>query len=320
MTTTTTSTPLTAETIAKFEAAGFRRWTKGRFDRLYIDTKLLGLEVEYYNTGNVRNATWCGESISNSDGRRFLASKVFVDVQTGELSVKDCTNLNFAYYDMPSIEDRAREVVDAILAPEPEVEPETIDETTDETTDAQAQADADFIEFLKTGGKFDASAEDGHFTIEGREYVVSDADGETTIERVDGKPFQHSELDAYLGDFDRDRDFDTNAIIDEVTYVDANGTRRWLDLDLVEFAAIVESHELKESETKDAMARELRVVFTEGTPDMLGNDANIETSIAFIGAESFVTMTFGGRDGMQRDSITLDELREIFSRIGIDVK
>lgn len=248
MTTSTTSTDLTAETIAKFEAAGFRRWTKGRFDRLYINTKLLGLEVEYYNTGNVRNATWCGESISNSDGRRFLASKVFVDVKTGELSVKDCTNLNYEYYGMPSIEDRAREVVDAILAPEPEPEPEVEvkPETTDESTDEQAQADADFIEFLKTGGKFDADAEDGHFTIEGREYeVTSDADGETTIERVDGKPFQHSELDAYLGDFDRD--FDTDAIIDEVTYVDANGTRRWLNLDLVEFAAIVESHELRKS-------------------------------------------------------------------------
>ena len=66
------------------------------------------------------------------------------------------------------------------------------------------------------------------------------------------------------------------------------------------------------------MKKELKVIFTENEADTLGNDENIGTSIAFIGADTFITMTFGGRDGMDRDSITVDELRDVFDRIGID--
>ena len=40
--TATTNAALTAETIAKFEAAGFNRWAKGSMDRLYINTTALG--------------------------------------------------------------------------------------------------------------------------------------------------------------------------------------------------------------------------------------------------------------------------------------
>ena len=67
------------------------------------------------------------------------------------------------------------------------------------------------------------------------------------------------------------------------------------------------------------MKKELKVIFTENEADMLGNDENVKTSIAFVGADTFITMTFGGRDGMDRDSITIDELRDVFERIGIDV-
>jgi len=105
---------MNAETIAKFEAKGFNRWTKGSMDRLYINAKDLGLEVSYYKTGNVSSAKWCGESISNADGRRFLSSKVFVDVKTGELHVQDRTTVDWHNFDQPTLEDKARELIASI--------------------------------------------------------------------------------------------------------------------------------------------------------------------------------------------------------------
>lgn len=39
------------------------------------------------------------------------------------------------------------------------------------------------------------------------------------------KLFEMYELEAYMGDYADD--FDVEAIIDEATYVDANGNRRW---------------------------------------------------------------------------------------------
>ncbi len=101
----TKMTKLSETTIEAYEAKGAKRWTKGNHDRLYINAELLGLECEYYNTGNVRSATWCGEGISNADARRLKASKVFVDVATGELSVRT----EFGAYGMPSVEERAQE-------------------------------------------------------------------------------------------------------------------------------------------------------------------------------------------------------------------
>ena len=67
------------------------------------------------------------------------------------------------------------------------------------------------------------------------------------------------------------------------------------------------------------MEKEIRLIITEGEADMLGNDGNAQTSIAFVGGNSFVTMLFGGRDGSARDSITIDEIRDIAQRIGEDV-
>jgi hypothetical protein len=98
----TTKNTLTAEIIAKYEAAGFKRWTKGNMDRLYINASNLGLEVTYYNTGNVRNATWQGERVSNADGRRLLATKFWVDIKTGESHIRSDYN---DYCDDQSLED-----------------------------------------------------------------------------------------------------------------------------------------------------------------------------------------------------------------------
>ena len=106
-----TTITINAETIAKYEAAGFKRWTKGSMDRLYINVTKIGAEIDYYNTGNVRNAHWQGERVSNADGRRLLASKVWIDIATGELHVR--TNFREGY-EGTSVEDAARKYIESI--------------------------------------------------------------------------------------------------------------------------------------------------------------------------------------------------------------
>lgn len=102
---------LTDKQIAAYEAAGFKRWTNYGRDRLYIDIKMLGAEVEFYKTGNVSDTKWQGEDVSNADGRRLLASKIFIDVATGELHV--VTSFT-APYDTPEIEDVVRDLMNQI--------------------------------------------------------------------------------------------------------------------------------------------------------------------------------------------------------------
>jgi len=43
-----------------------------------------------------------------------------------------------------------------------------------------------------------------------------------------------------------------------------------------------------------------------------------ETTVTFSNEKSFISMLFGGRDGMQRDNITLEELEEVFRRLAED--
>ena len=68
--------------IADLEALGFKRWTKNSMDRLYIDARNLGLVCHYYKTGNVSGAWFDGEEVSNSEGRRMLSAKTFIDIKT----------------------------------------------------------------------------------------------------------------------------------------------------------------------------------------------------------------------------------------------
>lgn len=73
---------LTEEKIADLESKGFRRWTKGSMDRLYIHPAQLGLVCTFYKTGNIRTAEFDGVGISNSQARRIRASRTFIDVNT----------------------------------------------------------------------------------------------------------------------------------------------------------------------------------------------------------------------------------------------
>lgn len=76
---------LTQEKIKELEKNGFSRWTKGNYDRLYINPRDFGLEVEYYKTGNIRSGQLAGISLSNAESRRILGGKYYVDVKSGEL-------------------------------------------------------------------------------------------------------------------------------------------------------------------------------------------------------------------------------------------
>lgn len=73
--------------IEKLESTGYRRWQKGEMDRLYINPRELGLEIEYYSTGNVRHAEFNGLHISNAEARRIMGGKYYIDVITGKVNV-----------------------------------------------------------------------------------------------------------------------------------------------------------------------------------------------------------------------------------------
>lgn len=98
-------TTITNEIIAKLESKGFNRWNKGNMDRLYINCTSYGCRFSYYNTGNIHHAYFNDDRVSNAEGYRFKSTKVFIDVNTGELSVTTKTDY----------EDEIRAAVEAII-------------------------------------------------------------------------------------------------------------------------------------------------------------------------------------------------------------
>lgn len=56
---------LTSKEIEALEAAGFKRWTKGDYDRLYFNVDSV-MDIDRYKTGNLRSVRVNGEKISNS--------------------------------------------------------------------------------------------------------------------------------------------------------------------------------------------------------------------------------------------------------------
>ena len=76
---------LSDQKIAELVEIGFNRWTKGGFDRLYINAEHLGLKCLYYNTGNIRYAKFDGETISNCQARRYKGAKTYIDIKTGKI-------------------------------------------------------------------------------------------------------------------------------------------------------------------------------------------------------------------------------------------
>lgn len=79
---------MTEKMISRLIDMGCRRWTKGEHDRLYIDSAVLGLQVERYKTGNISYAEFRGERISNSRAADLADIKIWIDLHTGELHTK----------------------------------------------------------------------------------------------------------------------------------------------------------------------------------------------------------------------------------------
>lgn len=71
--------------IEELEALGFKRWTKNGMDRLYVNASALGLNCEYYKTGNISDAWFDGDRISNSEARRMKHSKTYIDIKTEKI-------------------------------------------------------------------------------------------------------------------------------------------------------------------------------------------------------------------------------------------
>lgn len=91
---------LTQKQIEKMKNLGANRWTKYGKDRLYlgnVDVEALGFEVDYYNTGNIKNAKVDGEKISNSKMGKIFSTYVeaYIDLQTGEFEDIDAWNYDF---------------------------------------------------------------------------------------------------------------------------------------------------------------------------------------------------------------------------------
>ena len=76
------TTTATEKFIAALEERGFKHWTKGGKDRMYIDAEKLGLKVQKYGSGAVKHAEWDGEKISNREGDALLHAKTYLDLQT----------------------------------------------------------------------------------------------------------------------------------------------------------------------------------------------------------------------------------------------
>lgn len=67
------------EMAEKLKGLGFRYWEKGNMKRWYINASQLGLHFTKYNTGNIRSADFNGDGISNSECRRMLSAKTYID-------------------------------------------------------------------------------------------------------------------------------------------------------------------------------------------------------------------------------------------------
>lgn len=87
---------LTEKKIAELESKGFKRWTKGNIDRLYINAAQLGLDCAYYKTGNISGADFQGAHVSNCEARRMKAAKTYIDVTTGTVHSDNSTLANAA--------------------------------------------------------------------------------------------------------------------------------------------------------------------------------------------------------------------------------
>ena len=108
---------MTNKMIAKLESKGGKRWIKGNMDRMYFNSSVLGLELEYRKTGSICDASFRGKGLSNTMGGNYKAAKTYIDLETGDV----CS-------DFDDLADAVRELIAQaqaeIDAESPEGEPE----------------------------------------------------------------------------------------------------------------------------------------------------------------------------------------------------
>lgn len=123
---------LNEKIIKALEAKGFKRWTKGNMDRLYIDAKTaLDFEYDTNKSGHVSGAWLNGEKISNTRGSELVSSKTYIDVNTGALVSNNNT-----------MRDAAQEIMDATAA---EIEQAEAAETVETENGYEAMSDNDLM-------------------------------------------------------------------------------------------------------------------------------------------------------------------------------
>ena len=81
------------ETIQKLlEDDAHNLWEKYNKKRLYLDfAKIINLQVDRYNTGNISSAYLEGEKISNSKAYKYIQGKAFIDLTNNKL---ECQYMN----------------------------------------------------------------------------------------------------------------------------------------------------------------------------------------------------------------------------------
>lgn len=109
---------LSEKQIEALEAKGAKRWTKGTMDRLYFNPKHYGIHYDLYNSGNIRQAWYVSKDgeeryISNSECRRILNAKLWVDIADGKLWAKFEPRNDQEWDDIVA---RVKEDVNAVLA------------------------------------------------------------------------------------------------------------------------------------------------------------------------------------------------------------
>lgn len=87
--------------IDKLKEIG-NEWTSGNMHRIYFEDLAghYGLVTKCYNSGKIMSATFRGDAISNTQAReievKFIQSKVWFDVGTGEFAQKNVQPKAFA--------------------------------------------------------------------------------------------------------------------------------------------------------------------------------------------------------------------------------
>jgi hypothetical protein len=93
------------QVIEALLALGGRRWQKNGMDRIYLNNwhEYAGLELTYYNSGNISSASLGGRGIANGRAYKIagLIEKLYFDVTDGHLHVKQygATEVEVRYLD-----------------------------------------------------------------------------------------------------------------------------------------------------------------------------------------------------------------------------